>query len=100
MSYVDLAPIKLINRRFSLIGMKKALFSLILVFFLVACVGFKQGSYSFEDGFNYIKALDDKYGGNFRTERIVPWRAVSGISFIARPPNVTMPMRWPSIRRL
>ncbi|MEK6963336.1 MAG: hypothetical protein AABX70_02830 [Nanoarchaeota archaeon] len=50
--------------------MKKAVFSLVLVLFLVACVGFKQGPYSFEEGFNYIKGLDERYGGNFKTEQM------------------------------
>lgn len=43
---------------------------MILVLFLVACVGFKQDAYSFEEGFSYIKGLDDKYGGDFKKEEM------------------------------
>lgn len=67
---IDPNPIKLINGWFYLEGMKKALFLIVLVLFLVACMGFKQGAYSFEEGFSYIKALDDKYGGDFKAERM------------------------------
>ena len=42
----------------------------VLTLFLVACVGFKQGPYSFEEGFNYVKGLDGNYGGDFKMEQL------------------------------
>jgi len=66
---MDASPIKLIKGLYSLNTMKQ-LWVLAACLLLVACAGFKQGSYSFEEGFNYLSDLDFRHGGNFKKERM------------------------------
>ncbi len=45
-------------------------FYLLGLLLLLACASFKETPYSFQDGWNHMKSLDDKYGSDLRKERM------------------------------